>query len=80
MVYSQTATGTLRQQQRSFKWMVGGEHAAVRHARAPVLELDHAADLGGERFADRVEQPGKRRVVGRLSRPRMRRADLADFR
>ena len=60
--------------------MVGGEHAAVRHARAPVLELDHAADLGGERVADRVEQSGERRVVGRLSRPRMRRADLADFR
>ena len=60
--------------------MVGGEHAAVRHARAPVLELDHAANLGGERFADRVEQPGKRRVVGRLPRPRMRRADFPDFR
>ena len=59
--------------------LVGGEQAAVGHARPVVAEVDDAADLGLERLADLVEQVGQGRVVGRFRHAGPGGADRLQF-
>jgi len=58
--------------------LVGGEEAAVGEASGALLEVEDAADFGGEFVADGGEQRAKSGIVGRLRRGRSGRARVSN--
>ncbi len=59
--------------------LVGSEQAAVRQARATVLNVDETTDLGFERLANGVEEIGQRGVAGSFPDRRAGGANGAQF-